>query len=183
MAGARRAAGRGQRRRRGAGARTRARPRGMHEPRARAVERAGQRPDAARIRGARHADRKGRRPGGRDPRREADRRARNGTAARRRARQRPAAARRRAAARAEERGREGRRARPRRQRDHVRHRRHLDQAGREHGQDEGRHVGRRRRAVRDGRDVAPQRAGPLHRRDPDDREHARAAAPSSRATC
>ena len=41
-------------------------------------------------------------------------------------------------------------ARPRRQGHHVRHRRHLDQAGRQHGQDEGRHVRRRGRGLRDG---------------------------------
>src|SRR6185503_8984215 len=46
--------------------------------------------------------------------------------------------------RAEEGG-QGRGARARRQGDHLRHRRHLDQAVRQHGQDEGRHVGRRRR--------------------------------------
>ena len=63
-------------------------------------------------------------------------------------------------------------ARPGRQGHHVRHRRHLDQAGRRHGADEGRHGRRRRGRLRDARDRAAEGADPRHRRRADDREHA-----------
>ena len=81
-------------------------------------------------------------PQGGRARRDADRGAEHGAAARRRARQPGAAA---AAGARIPAGAAGGRchARADRQGHHVRHRRHLDQAGREHGQDEGRHVGRR----------------------------------------
>ena len=54
-------------------------------------------------------------------------------------------------------------ARPGRQGHHLRHRRHLDQAGRRHGADEGRHGRRRRGRLRDARDRAPPGADPRHR--------------------
>ena len=63
-------------------------------------------------------------------------------------------------------------ARPGRQRHHVRHRRHLDQAGRRHGADEGRHGRRRRRGLRDARHRPAQGADARHRRRADDGEHA-----------
>ena len=63
-------------------------------------------------------------------------------------------------------------ARPGRQGHHLRHRRHLDQAGRRHGADEGRHGGRRRGRVRDARDRAAEGADARHRRRADDGEHA-----------
>ena len=83
-----------------------------------------------------------RRPDRGRARRGSDSRAEDGLAARRRAGQRGAAAPHRDPPRAARRARDAR-ARPRRQGHHVRHRRHLDQAGRRHGADEGRH-GRRR---------------------------------------
>ena len=59
-----------------------------------------------------------------------------------------------------------------RQGHHVRYGRHLDQAGRRHGADEGRHGRRRRRRLRDARHRAARRADPRDRRRADDREHA-----------
>ena len=154
-----------------AAVRARTDPRRVQQPGARAGERAGQRADAARVRAARHrAGERGRRQD-RDPRRDADREARDGAAARRRARQRRAAAGDgvplRPAGRAADAG-----ARPGRQRHHLRHRRHLDQAGREDGADEGRHGGRRRGRLRDARDRAAQGADARDRRRADRGEHA-----------
>ena len=106
-------------------------------------QRTRQPPDAAHLRRARRGAGAAGRAQGRRARRDADCGAEHGAAARRHAGQPGAAAP--AGAANEPAGRRVRRhARPDRQGHHVRHRRHLDQAGREHGQDEGRHVRRRR---------------------------------------
>ena len=63
-------------------------------------------------------------------------------------------------------------ARPRRQGDHVRHRRHLAQAGARHGEHEGRHVGRRGGRRRDVRDRRPAAAAARDRGHRFDGEHA-----------
>ena len=155
-------------------ARDRARPaaRRVQQPGARARQRARQYADAAGVRAAlRGGDERGRRLR-RGARRAADRAARHGPAARRRARQQRAApvdgvSLRPARARPHRSG-----ARPGRQGDHVRHGRHLDQAGRRHGADEGRHGRRRGGRLRHARDRAAQGADAGHRRRADDREHA-----------
>ena len=80
-------------------------------------------------------------------------------------------------------GREGRRRpRARRQGDHVRHGRHLAQAGGVHGGHEGRHVRRRGRHRGDRRDRRPRPAPARDRRRRRDREHRPAAARSGPAT-
>ena len=153
-----------------------------HQRGARADQRARQSPDAARFRRARPALLAA---AGRHRRvlgRAADRGARHGPAPGRRARQRRAAA---AAGRAlrPAGAPRGAGARPGRQGHHLRHRRHLDQAGRRHGADEGRHGrrrGRRRRAARHRRSSACRCASSPSCRPP---RTCRADAPSSPATC
>ena len=70
------------------------------------------------------------------------------------------------------RGREAGADRALRQGRHVRHGRHLDQAGAEDGRDEVRHVRRRRRARRDDRDRRAAAGAQRRRRHPGLREHA-----------
>ena len=73
-------------------------------------------------------------------------------------------------------------ARADRQGRHVRHRRHLDQAGRHDGPDEGRHGRRRRGHHRDARAQPPRGADPRRRRRPGGREHAGRQGAQARAT-
>ena len=150
------------------------RPRPREHGRERAHAGASRRPCGRAGRGALEPDRRGARA-------RRDHEARNGRVRRSRAGQpQPAAHDRDALRAALAEGR--RRARPRRQGDHVRHRRHLDQAGPLHGGHEGRHVRRRCRDRRNGcRGRARSAAAHPGRRRGDARTPS-AAAPTGRAT-
>ncbi len=153
------------------GCRTRAHPRRIVEHGARSLQRAGECLDAVCVCRARRSHRARRRARGRSPRRRRDRTAEHGPAARCCPRQRRTAARdchdpqsawRACLSRPRTRG----------QGHHVRHRRHLHQARRGHGADEGRHGGRRSSHRRHARHLAAESTNQSRRHRPGLREHA-----------